>query len=107
MIIRYFRARVHEGQCETFAKLFIGEMLPMMRMQEGVISANIGLPHPGSPTEFMMITRWESMDALKRFAGEDWQTAVIDPAEADLLETTSVEHFLCPEGIAACRTQSS
>ena len=57
----------------------------MMREQEGLISASDGLPHECSPREFSMVTHWRDLDALKQFAGEDRQTAVVHPDEAHLL----------------------
>ena len=41
-----------------------------------------------------MIMHWRDMDGLKRFAGEDWQTAVIHPDGADLLHETFLHHYV-------------
>jgi hypothetical protein len=41
-----------------------------------------------------MIMHWRDMDSLKRFAGEDWRSAVIHPHEADLLQETFVHHYV-------------
>jgi heme-degrading monooxygenase HmoA len=35
----------------------------------------------GENTEFVMFTLWESLDAVKRFAGEDYETAVFYPED--------------------------
>ena len=93
MIIRFFRAIVHEGQAEAFRAHFLDNVLPMIRSQEGLISASVGLPHESSPQEFSMVMRWRDLDAVKKFAGENWQTAVIDPEEARLLKETFVHHY--------------
>jgi quinol monooxygenase YgiN len=94
VIIRFFRAIVHEGREDAFRELFVGTLLPMIRAQEGLLSASVGLPHESAPREFSMIMHWRDMDSLKRFAGEDWQTAVIHPDEADLLQETFVHHYV-------------
>ncbi|MHC4107713.1 MAG: antibiotic biosynthesis monooxygenase family protein [Planctomycetota bacterium] len=94
MIIRFFRAIVHDGQAEAFAKLFVETILPLIRAQEGLISASIGLPHETSPNEFAMIMHWRDLEAVQRFAGEDWQNAVIHPDEAHLLKETCVHHYI-------------
>ncbi len=70
MIIRLSRAVVFEGQAESLDELFVGTLLPMMREQEGLISATVGLPHDGSPREFSMITHCRNLANLKRVAGE-------------------------------------
>ena len=35
----------------------------------------------GDNTEFLMFTLWDSLDAVKRFAGDDYQTAVFYPED--------------------------
>jgi heme-degrading monooxygenase HmoA len=35
----------------------------------------------GETTEFVMFTLWESLDAVKAFAGEDYETAVFYPED--------------------------
>ena len=35
----------------------------------------------GERTEFVMFTLWESLEAVKRFAGEDYETAVFYPED--------------------------
>lgn len=93
MIIRFFRGIVHDGQQDAFQRFFEETGLPLVRSQDGLISASIGLPHVASPREFSMITVWRDLDALKGFAGEDWQTAFIHPDEAHLLAETHVHHY--------------
>ena len=98
MIIRFFRAIVHDEQAETFRKLFQETILPLIRSQDGLISASIGLPHEDSPNEFSMIMHWRDMQAIKQFAGDNWQQAVILPEEAHILKETYVYHYHAVEG---------
>lgn len=93
MIIRFFRAVVHEGQQDSFRKFFTETALPLIRSQEGLVSVSVGLPHESSPHEFSMIMVWRDLDALRLFAGNDWQSAVIHPDEAHLLRETFVHHY--------------
>ncbi len=46
-------------------------------------------------TEIVVATTWESIDAVKRFAGESYETAVIEPIVHDLLQRVDdhVTHF--------------
>jgi heme-degrading monooxygenase HmoA len=39
----------------------------------------------GDRTEFVMFTLWESLDAVKAFAGEDYETAVYYPEDERFL----------------------
>jgi heme-degrading monooxygenase HmoA len=59
----------------------------------------------GGLTEFVMFTLWESLDAIKAFAGEDYETAVFYPeddrylVERDLTSTHyEVARHAGPEG---------
>ena len=93
MIMRIFRALVHEGQQDAFRKFFIETALPLVRAQEGLVSVSVGLPHETSPNEFSMVTIWRDLDGLRHFAGDDWKSAVIHPDEAHLLKETFVSHY--------------
>lgn len=97
MIIRFFRAIVHDGQVETFKTLFQETILPFVRSQDGLVSASIGLPHESSPNEFSMLMHWRNMESIKKFAGDNWQTAVVLPEEAHLLKETFVYHYHAAE----------
>jgi heme-degrading monooxygenase HmoA len=57
----------------------------------------------GDRTEFLMFTLWDSLDAVKGFAGEDYETAVFYPEDDRFL----IERDLtCPhyEVVAAVRS---
>ena len=98
MILRFFRAIVHEGAHDEFRDLFAGSILSMIRGQDGLISASVGLPHEASPNEFSMFMLWRDMDAVRAFAGDDWDRAMILPEEAHLLKETHVHHYVVREG---------
>jgi quinol monooxygenase YgiN len=93
-IIRVFHATAKSGQERAFRKFFIDEALPIVREHVGLVSVHVGLPSEESPQDFLMITTWRDLDALKGFAGENWNEAVIDPREAPLLSSTRVFHYL-------------
>ena len=97
-LIRMFRALVKPGMTDEFQAFFLDEALPLVRSQQGMQRATVGLPSDGNPNEFLMISEWDSLDSLKIFAGEKWDTAVIDPREAHLLEETTVHHYYLYEG---------
>jgi hypothetical protein len=40
---------------------------------------------------------WRDAKALKRFAGEDWRSAVMHPDKAPLLKETMVHHYIAAE----------
>ena len=97
MIVRFFRAIVHDGKQEEFKTFFLDTALPLVRSQDGLISASVGLPHESSPNEFSMVMVWRDLQALKGFAGETWGQAVVHPDEAHLLEKTFVSLYFTTE----------
>jgi hypothetical protein len=52
----------------------------------------------GENTEFLMFTLWDSLDAVKAFAGEDYETAVFYPEdERFLVERDRTSSYYCVE----------
>lgn len=92
-IIRVFQATTKPGQEIAFEKFFTEAALPILQQHAGLVSVQIGLPSESSPQDFLMITTWRDLDALKGFAGENWKEAVIDPREAPLLSSARVSHY--------------
>ena len=97
-LIRVFRASVKSGLAAEFQSFFIQEALPLISSQEGLRQVTIGLPSDDKPNEFLMISEWDNLESLKKFAGEDWNNAVIDQREAHLLVETAVDHYYQYEG---------
>lgn len=93
MILRIFRAVVHDGKQDEFREFVTQTALPLTRKQEGLVSVTIGKPHPTSPQEFTMISVWRDLDALKRFTGEAWNKVVVLPEEADMLQASHLHHY--------------
>ena len=64
-----------------------------MEGTEGIVSVLPGAPRPDSPREFSFVMVWKDLDALKAFAGEEYQNPHIDPAEAELVESRTIKHY--------------
>jgi len=49
----------------------------------------------GDFVEFLVLTRWESMDSIRRFAGSDVEKAVVEPAAQAALASfdACVRHY--------------
>lgn len=101
MILRVFRAVVHEGKQEEFQAFFLNIALPLIRSQNGLVSVSVGLPLDETSCEFCMVMTWRDVDSIRRFAGEGWREAVVHPDEAHLLRETRVEHYLLADDALA------
>lgn len=93
MVIRIFRPRVQAGMQDEFECFLRETAIPLLSEQDGLVAQHIGLPMPPSSDEFVYVTVWRDLDALRAFAGEDWDRAVIDPSEEHMLRETFISHY--------------
>jgi quinol monooxygenase YgiN len=93
MIVRVFRAVVHDGKQGEFKEFFLNEARPYVEKQNGLVSLFIGLPDDSSPNEFLMFMHWKDLASIKGFAGEDWNQAVILDEERHLLKEVFLHHY--------------
>jgi len=93
MIIRVFRATIREGRTADFKRMVEEQSIPWMEQADGMLGCFPGEPLPGSPREFVMVSLWRDVDALREFAGSSWDTPVVTPDEAPLVEKMSAHHY--------------
>lgn len=93
MIMRVFQVSTHPGKEAEFAEFFHGTAIPLMQRTPGLVSVTPGAPRPDSPTDFCMVMIWKDLDALKAFAGENYQDAHILPEEAELVRDRTIRHY--------------
>jgi heme-degrading monooxygenase HmoA len=93
MIIRVFRPTIHPGKEPDFESFLRETAVPLVSRQPGLIAQHVGRPRDSSSTEFVFVTVWEDVDAIRAFAGERWDEAVIAPDERHLLEHTWIGHY--------------
>jgi transposase/heme-degrading monooxygenase HmoA len=94
VILRIFRARVKPGMHAHFARLCRETSMPLVMAQPGIIYFHIGKPMPQRPDEFVLVSAWEDLESIQRFAGERWEEPIIMPGEAPLVEEVSVQHYI-------------
>jgi len=93
MIVRVFRVRIHEEFKEDFEKDFDRISLPLVKAQQGLVSLSFGKVMDQEKDEYVLITTWESQDALIAFCGEAWEQAVIPHGMEKYIEECWVYHF--------------
>lgn len=93
MIMRVFQATIRPGKEKEFSRFFHKTAIPLMRETPGCIELLPGQARQETPREFCFVMIWESLDALKAFVGEDYDTPHIDPAETELVEDRSIRHY--------------
>ena len=80
MISRQWRGLAQPGQAQNYVTHLRTKTFPALRKLPGFVSASILSRRLGKGVEFLIVTRWDSLDAVARFAGADLDKAVV-PAE--------------------------
>lgn len=70
------------GAYETLLK---GKFLPGMKAIEGYRGGDLLQHEEGGEVEFVVMNSFDSLDAVRRFAGEDYCTPVFEPEARRLL----------------------
>lgn len=85
MIARMWHGRVPTSKAQAYRAFVNGRAIPDYRSVEGNISVHILEREEGEVTHFITLTFWESLDAIKGFAGEDVERAKYYPEDTDFL----------------------
>jgi hypothetical protein len=74
---------------------FKSAVLPQLRAIVGFVGANVLVRSVDDKTEVVVATVWDSIEAVKAFAGEDYTRAIVEPFVRDLLDhfDEHVTHF--------------
>jgi heme-degrading monooxygenase HmoA len=95
VISRQWRGLAQPNQAQNYVKHLRTVTFPALRELPGFVSASILSRRVGDGIEFLVVTQWDSLDAITRFAGADPDAAVV-PAEvaAMMIEyDRRVRHF--------------
>jgi heme-degrading monooxygenase HmoA len=95
MIIREWRGRASPSNAEACPAHFRTHVLPELRRARGFLGAELGRRRIGDKIEFLVLTRWQAIDAIQGFAGSDIAKAVVEPgAVVALLDfDRGVQHY--------------
>lgn len=93
-VLRVFQARPRPGQEGAYEAFLASTTLPFLRAQKGMRQVMTGRRHGPGRMEIVVVTLWESPEALKAAAGKNWEAGVVDPKrEAPLLEDHTCTHY--------------
>ena len=94
-IARIWRGRTHASKADEYQAYLNASGIAKIRATPGNLGVTVLRLTDGGKTEFLVMSMWESIEAVKSFAGEDYQKAVILPRDREyLLEVEpNVTHF--------------
>jgi antibiotic biosynthesis monooxygenase (ABM) superfamily enzyme len=96
MIARIWRGWTKQADAKTYEEMLRNEIFPSIVAREiaGYRGAELFTREDGDEVEFVTLLRFDSMDAVKEFAGADETKPVIYPkAEALITRMEQARHY--------------
>jgi antibiotic biosynthesis monooxygenase (ABM) superfamily enzyme len=95
MITRAWRGWTAAENADAYERFLLDELFPAMREIAGFCSAEVLRRHDGDEVAFMTLTRFESLEAVRAFAGDAYEIPVLEPQALALLARYDerAEHF--------------
>jgi hypothetical protein len=85
VIARLWHGWTKPENADRYEKLLQTEVLPGLHRISGYKGAYLFREDRETETEFVTLTLFENLDAVRRFAGENYHTAVVPPDARKLL----------------------
>ena len=85
MIVRMWHGRVPTPKADAYAEFTNARAIPDYRSVKGNMSVHVLRRREGDITHFITLTFWESLEAIKGFAGENVEAAKYYPEDKDYL----------------------
>jgi heme-degrading monooxygenase HmoA len=95
MIFRVWRGQAATANADGYFRHLTETVLPGLARIRGYRGCFVLRRQAAGQIEFLVITQWESLGAIREFAGEQMETAVVQPEAQSLLSSYDdfVRHF--------------
>ncbi len=102
MVVREWRGRAAPERADAYPKHFRERVVPELRGIAGFFGAKLCRRQVGDRVEFLVLTNWRSMEAVRAFAGPSPERAVVEPgAVAALIDfDETVRHYEVIEDVS-------
>lgn len=77
MITRMWRGWTRSDEADRYEQHYRSEVLPTLRQVPGFRGARLLRRTVGEETEFVSLTFFDNLDAVRSFAGPEYETAVV------------------------------
>ena len=103
MISRHWRGLAKAEQADAYVEHLQAHTFPAIRQLPGFVSASILRRSVPDGVEFLIVTNWTSLDAIRAFAGDHVETAVVPQMVQDMMldYDRSVRHWNVVGSLAA------
>ena len=104
MIIRAFRATASAEGADAYREHFTHSVLPDLQRIDGYQGAYLLRRDHDGHVELQVLTLWDSLEAISRFAGANLEHAVVEPAAQAVLasyDPTVTHHTVVVDAVGA------
>lgn len=91
MIARIWRGATEESKADEFIDYMLKTGVKDLRATEGNLGVMVFRHVNHGHAEFLLISLWKSLDAIRRFAGDDIDKAVYYPGDKEYLDKLEPE----------------
>ncbi len=99
MIVRVWKACATPDKAAAYKEHLETHVLPTLRSVPGFAGAELWQRRDGEEIELMVVSRWRSLDAVRQFAGDAFERAVVAPGARVVL--ASFEELVAHYEVAA------
>jgi heme-degrading monooxygenase HmoA len=85
MIVRQWKASAQIERMSDYPKHFETRVLPILTGMDGFLGAELLARTTGVAIEFVVLSRWTSLESIQAFAGMNHDCAVVEQEAADTL----------------------
>ena len=100
MIARHWRGWTKPSDADSYERLLKETVLPQLKQISGYRGGYVLRHDGGEEAEFVVINLFDSLDAVRAFAGENYSVAVFEPEAKRLL--SRVEPTAMHYDVRAC-----
>jgi antibiotic biosynthesis monooxygenase (ABM) superfamily enzyme len=95
MITRLWRGWTASKDADAYERFLLTELFPRMRGISGFRGADVLRRDDDGEVAFVTLTRFDTLDAIRVFAGNDYETPVLEPTARALLTRydPQAQHF--------------
>ncbi|TDW99908.1 antibiotic biosynthesis monooxygenase [Dinghuibacter silviterrae] len=85
MIERQWKGTAHLSEADRYVAHLLEETFPQLKKIPGFSKATILRRETPAGVEFQVVTVWESLEAVKKFAGEGYDEAVVPEVVREMM----------------------
>jgi antibiotic biosynthesis monooxygenase (ABM) superfamily enzyme len=95
VITRLWRGWTARNDADAYERFLLTELFPSMRTIPGFLGADVLRQDDRDETAFVTLTRFDTLEAIRAFAGDDYEIPVLEPTARVLISRCDerAQHF--------------